>query len=194
MSARYLLLGCLVLILSNPVRSQRTPPSLIGNLPALNTVQTITLSPSYSCNWDLSKGYGNTALFLSEYSKQRNSPELLFNGACRATDSFDVNTNGDEMSLIADLGGIPLASLTAQKVFNLRGVNAPVDYTKFTWLADAVAGHTYAVVINNGDVRGLLVFTVLKLVPNRQVDLQYVVKNYQVSSVFEQSQGFTWSQ
>src|SRR5579872_182040 len=114
----FLLLVLLVFSVSQPLHSQRdrkraAPPSM----PALNVVQTVTLGPPYSCDPGLLSK--TTALFLSDASRE-GSPELLFNGACGATDYFDVNTSGDDMSLIADLGAVPLASVTAHAAFNLR--------------------------------------------------------------------------
>jgi hypothetical protein len=58
-------------------------------VPTLNTVRAATLSPAYSCqSAQVSQGYRSTALFLSSYSTKRNSPELLFNGACGAENLF----------------------------------------------------------------------------------------------------------
>jgi hypothetical protein len=93
--------------------SQQQKPEFVG-LPELHKVKTVTLSPSYSCRskQDFRKGYGATALFLSGYSDDRNAPDLLLNGGCGAEDYFQGSTAGDDMSLIADLGGIPLESLT----------------------------------------------------------------------------------
>jgi len=99
----------------------------------LNTVRAATLGPAYSCRsaQQVSQGYGSTALFLSSYSTKRNSPEAPFNGACGAENYFDVDMAGDQMSLIADLGAAPLQGITAQKVFNYRGVHDWSAYTKF---------------------------------------------------------------
>jgi hypothetical protein len=60
-------------------------------LPQLHTIKTVTLAPSYSCRSteEFQKGYANTALFLSAYGKQLNSPDLLFNGACKSEDFFN---------------------------------------------------------------------------------------------------------
>jgi hypothetical protein len=194
LNPKYLLLGILVLTMAFPGRGQRGPGSHVPvKLPALNVLQSATLTPPYSCNQNPAQGYGTTALFLSDYSQQ-NGPELLFNGACGSVDYFDVNTNGDQMSLIGDLGSIPLASVTTQQVFNLRKVDTPADYTKFATVANVVEGHTYAVVTNTGPIRGLFVFTVVKFVPDREVDLQFEVKDYQINlGPFERSPGFDWN-
>jgi hypothetical protein len=154
------------------------------------------LRPSYSCDpsGESRPGYGNTALFLSGYSRQRNNPELLFNGACGVENYFDVNTAGDDMSLIADLGAdVPVETLTAQQVFNLKGAFSFADYTAFAWVAKIVQGHTYAVAINHDDRRGLFVFSVVRFVPDLRVDLRFAVKDYQIQLTSNRSPGFDWS-
>jgi hypothetical protein len=164
-------------------------------LPTLNIVQAATLGPSYSCQsaQQVSEGYGSTVLFLSSQSKKQNSPELLFNGACGAENYFEVNMAGDEMSLIADLGAAPLQEVTAQKVFNYRGVHDWPAYTRFASVAKIEPKHTYAVLINRSDCRGLLVFTVDAFTPDREVRISYAVKDYQVHTQTVRSPGFGWS-
>jgi hypothetical protein len=164
-------------------------------LPALNTVRAATLGPAYSCQSaeQVSRGYGSTVLFLSSYSAKRNNPELQFNGACGAENYFDVNMAGDQMSLIADLGEAPLQEITAQKVFNYRGVHDWPAYTRFASVAKIEPKHTYAVLINRSDCRGLLVFTVDAFTPDREVRISYAVKDYQVHSANVRSPGFGWS-
>ncbi|SPE39103.1 hypothetical protein SBA3_3040003 [Candidatus Sulfopaludibacter sp. SbA3] len=195
--SKYVLLGLIVLIVSYPAASQRgrnpvnQPPALDPNvtLPALNVIQNATLSPPYSCGNP--GGYGTTALFLSGF----NDPELLFNGACGSPDYFDVSLSGDTMSLIADLGAnLPLDGVTTHAAFNLQNVAAFADYTRFSSVAQVVQGHTYAVLINQEYERGLFVFTVVKFVPDQEVDLQYEVKDYQVTvGQILRPPGFDWN-
>ena len=201
-AAKYVLLAVFVLAVSYPVRSQKVPRPCVPSpaapeqvdLPALNVVQNLTLGPSYSCNWDASKGYGSTALFLSGYGRQLNAPELLFNGACGSADYFQVSTSGDDMSLIADLGSTPLTAVTAHSAFNLANVAAFANYTQFSLVAPIIQGHTYAVVANTRDVRAIFVFNVVKFVPDQQVDLQYTIKDYQINlGPFDRSPGFDWN-
>lgn len=152
-------------------------------LPELHIIKTVTLSPSYSCRSadDFQKGYAGTALFLSAYSKQRNSPDLLFNGACRSEDYFHASTAGDDMSLIADLGeNVSLEAVSASRAFNLKRVHSFAEYSKFANSVKVVANHTYAVLLNTSDKRGLIVFTVVDYVPNEHVELRYAVKSYQI--------------
>jgi hypothetical protein len=53
-------------------------------------------------------------------------------------------------------------------------------------------GHTYGLVINKDRVRGLLYFKVVGYVPNKSVDLDYVVMDYQLLSVEARSADFSW--
>src|SRR5580698_2734959 len=84
-------------------------------LPSLHAIRGATLGPSYSCRSkeEARQGYLSTVLFLSNQSKQQNTPELQFNGTCGEPNYFEVNTAGDEMSLIGDLGAVPLEEMTA---------------------------------------------------------------------------------
>lgn len=166
-------------------------------LPELHVVKTLTLSPSYSCreNAESQKGYQNTALFLSDYSKQRNSPDLLFNGACKSEDSFHSSTAGDDMSLIADLGAeASLEEISASRAFNLKKVASFTEYSKFVDTVKVELKHVYAVLLNENDKRGLFIFKVVEHVPNQKVTLKYAVKSYQImpSGQFR-AEGFEWS-
>lgn len=165
------------------------------NLPELHVIKTVSLAPSYSCRSteEFQKGYEGTALFLSDYSKKRNAPDLLFNGACRSQDYFHASTAGDDMALIADLGAdVQLEKLTASNAFNLRRVHSPGDYSRFVDSVPVAEGHTYAVLLNKREIRGLFVFTVVNHVPNQRVLLRYAVKEYQIMEAKAQSEGFDW--
>ena len=163
-------------------------------LPELHKIKTTTLAPSYSCRTkqEFRRGYEQTALFLSSYTDDRNAPDLLFNGACGSEDNFQGSTAGDDMSLIADLGSVPLESVTAQSAFNIRNIHSFDLYSRFASEAKVEANHTYAVLINKSEVRGLFVFSVVNYVPNKKVDLRYAVKEYQLLNVRAQSEGFDW--
>jgi hypothetical protein len=157
----------------------------------------VTLSPSYSCRStdDFQKGYASTALFLSAYAKQRNSPDLLFNGPCKTDDDFQASTAGDDFSLIADLGtDVALEQISASRVFNLKRVHSYTERSKFADAVKVVVNHTYAVLLNNSDKRGLFVFTVDEYVPNEKVVLRYAVKSYQITPSGQiRSEGFDWA-
>lgn len=181
-----------ILLISAPFITEEKKPDL--GLPELHTIKTATLSPSYSCRSkeEFRGGYGKTALFISQYSDDRNSPDLLFNGACGAEDYFHGSTAGDDMSLIADLGTVPLEEVTTSKAFNFKRVHSMDLYSKFTQEANVAAGHTYVVLINKHELRGLFAFSVINYVPNKKVDLRYAVKEYQLLNVRSQAEGFNW--
>ncbi|HEY6307276.1 MAG TPA: hypothetical protein VI488_12550 [Candidatus Angelobacter sp.] len=174
------------------VAGQEKKPDL--GLPELHAIKSATLSPSYSCRSkeEFRTGYAKTALFLSAYSDDRGSPDLLFNGACGAEDYFEGSTAGDDMSLIADLGAVPLEEVTAHKAFNFKSVHSFDLYSKFAEEAKVENNHTYVVLINKREIRGLFVFSVANYVPNKKADLRYAVKEYQVMNVKSESEGFDW--
>lgn len=165
-------------------------------LPELHIIRKMTLGPSYSCRpaEEFKKGYQATALFLSEFSRKRNSPDLLFNGACKSEDFFDASTAGDDMSLIADLGDVSIEDVTAQKAFNFQQVHSFADYSRFARTVKVEFNHTYAVLLNETDKRGLFVFRVVGYLPNERVDLLYAVKHYQILNLRKGADGFHWTQ
>jgi hypothetical protein len=165
------------------------------NLPELHVLKTATLSPCYGCRTsdEFQQGYSQTALFLSSHSRQRNAPDLLFNGARGGQDYFESSTAGDDMALIADLGaGVAVENISAHAAFNLKNVHSFPEYTRFARVARVEKNHTYAVLLNKSDIRGLFIFTVVNHVPNERVDLRYAVKEYQILNVKASSSGFDW--
>jgi len=164
-------------------------------LPELHKIKTATLSPAYSCRSEeeFQQGYGTTALFLSAYSRRRNGPELLFDGACGGQDTFIAATAGDDVGVIADLGAMPLDGLTAHLMFNPRNVASFGAYSKFAQSVKVELNHTYAVLISRSDARCMFAFTVTGYVPNKRLDLNYVVKEYQILELKTQSPGFDWT-
>lgn len=78
----------------------------------------------------------------------------------------------------------------------MQRVNSFPAYSKFSEIVKVEVDHTYAVLINEGDKRGLFVFTVTGYEKNKQVDLSYAVKAYQVmhTSAVESAAGFDWEQ
>jgi hypothetical protein len=161
-------------------------------LPELHKITSATLSPSYGCRseQEFHKGYQQTALFLSAYSKQRNAPELLFNGACKSADNFEAATAGDDLDLVADYGKWPIEDLTAQQVFSPQmRVSADANFSR---TVPVVEGHTYGLLINKSDVRGFFFFQVLRHVQNQKVEVKYVVEDYQILNQSAQAPGFGW--
>jgi len=100
---------------------------------------------------------------------------------------------GDEMSLVTDLGDVPLAEVSSSRAFNFKRVHSFDLYSKFAQAALVEAHHTYAALINSHDRRGLFVFRVEDYKPNSSVLLSYAVKDYQVLDVRGASKGFDWS-
>ena len=167
-----------------------------GAMPTLYKIVHATLSPSYSCRsaQDLAAGYANTALFLSDSSKNVNAPELLFNGACGAPDYLQVQMAGDDLSLITDYGAVALTDWETQFAFFTTPQRQVDALASFSMQSSVQVGHTYGVVINKSNyVRGLLYFTVTAYVPNQKVDLDYAVMDYQILNLQSQSPGFDWN-
>ena len=189
------LLVALSFIAAISLSAQNPTPKI--ELPELHTIKTATLAPSYSCRPadEFARGYENTALFVSPYSKTRNSPDLLFNGGCKSEDYFHSSTAGDDMALIADLGkDVELEKVTASRAFNLKRVHSWPEYSKFVDSAKVELNHTYAVLLNKREIRGLLIFKVISHVPNQSVELKYAVKSYQIlpNARHIVSEGFDW--
>jgi hypothetical protein len=159
-------------------------------LPELNRVRGVTLSPSYSCRpkEEFARGYEGTALFLSETSRAHNTPDLLFNGACGSNNYFQVATSGGDLGMIADIGlGKSLAGLTEERALNYAGVAGGEMDTRFAPSAYVATGHTYVVILNRHEVRGLYALTVTKFEPDRRVEFSYVVLSYATQGPIEES-------
>ena len=185
-----ILLPCAALLIAAPADPHSKQDDL--QLPELDKVMRTTLSPSYSCRSEeeFQKGYGNTALFLSAYSRKRNSPELVFNGACKSEDSFRGQTAGDDLDVITDYSDVPLTDLTAEHVFSPRRTTDSM--ASFGSRSRTQIGHTYGVLINKNEIRGFFCFKVIAYVPNKSVELEYVVLDYEILSVAGRSPGFAW--
>ena len=158
----------------------------ISDLPELHKIEGYTFQAPYSCKGDYSK----SALFLSSYSKQRNSPDLLFNGACNSPLYIEASTAGDDFSLISDLGEVSLESVSASKSFNYdRTVG--MDNT-FKANVPVVEGHTYSVLISKSEIRALYVLKVDKISPNGMMVIHYAVKSYSIQKTVNESPNFDW--
>jgi hypothetical protein len=186
-----LLLAASLLLMASPASVQNKPRDL--NLPVLHKIQKTTLSPSYDCRTpeETAKGYANTALFLSDYSRQMNSPELLFHSICQSTNYFLGKTAGDQLDVIADFGEVPLNDLAPSDVWGLRPTWD--SSANFRDMVKIHSGHTYAVLINKGDIRGFFFVQVMEHIPNQKLDLEYVVMDYAILREEQRSPGFDWS-
>jgi hypothetical protein len=167
--------------------STTTPPTSGYGLPTLRVVKSHSFSTSYSCKGN----YTTSALFVSEYARRRNGPDLLYNGACGSELSFSSSRAGDGMSLVADLGTFPLLSLSAHLAFNIA--NQVGKYESFKSSVIAVEGHTYAVLVDTTDIRALIAFNVVSLNSETlKAEIEYAALEYQIMSEIDESPGFSW--
>ena len=175
-----LILFALLLLTTLYTRAQ-TPTSL----PQIATRDTVKFSSSYSCRSAeefYRNGYEGTALFLTNEMKQRNSPDLVFNGACGSENYFQSGTHGGNVSLVADLNKgtiVPqLSSITSSGGW--RDTQA-LKKLGFKQKVPVISGHTYAVLLNKHGILGLFVFTVVDFVPDRHAVISYEVLDYQIT-------------
>lgn len=157
------------------------------SLPRLHVIQSVTFSKPYSCN---SMSYESSALFLSEFARNRNMPDLLYNGACRSEPSMSATTAGDDFTLISDLGKVPLEKVTAHKALNWTNIVGQDN--KFQQTIKPVVGHTYAVLISKQEIRALYVLTVDSIEQDGPMTIRYAVKSYSVQNTKAASRGFEW--
>jgi hypothetical protein len=155
-------------------------------LPTLHKIEEYTFQAPYSCNGSFEK----SALFLSQYSKTRNAPDLLFNGACGSPLYVEASTAGDDFSLISDLGTVSLDSVSASKAFNYQ--RAVGHDNTFTQTAQVIEGHTYTVLIAKSEIRALYAFTVESISPTGEMKIKYAVKSYSLHTTKTESSGFDW--
>ena len=97
------------------------------------------------------------------------------------------------MALISDLGpDVEIEDVTAHSAFNLESIARPESYSKFARETRVFPGHTYAVIVNKSEIRGLFVFKVTGYEKNAKVDIKFAVKSYQVIKRIDESKGFSW--
>ncbi len=156
------------------------------NLPQLHSINRVMLAAPYSCQGD----YRRSALFLSSYSKERNSPELLYNGACGSQNYIQGLTAGDDFALVADLGEIPIEVITASDAFNSGTI---LDANAFKEYQPVKQNHSYVVLISKAEIRSLFVIKVLYQVKDGPMVFDYAVKSYSIQSTRSESPGFSWS-
>jgi len=176
------ILGIIVLIVSSISASAQTNQTL----PELNVIKEFNFATQYSCGG----GYEKSALFLSEYSKDMNSPELLYNGTCQDNAYIDVNTHGGNFSLVSDLGDVPLEDVTASKTLNWSNIVGGDN--SFHETTTVKLNHTYAVFYTSGDIEALYNFKIVAYDSNGPMTIRYAVKKYQINPSLEESQGFAW--
>jgi hypothetical protein len=191
MKSLFLAASLLLMASSAPMQNKRKD----YGLPELHKIQRTTLTRGYSCpvteqTEQTMEGYAKQALFLSGYSRQHNGPELLFYVACSGPDYFTSATAGDQLDVLSDFGEVRLDGLIASDVFGPhRSVNSMADFREMIKIQ---AGHTYAVLINKGDIHGFFFFQVVNYVPNQKLELEYVVMNYSIFREEQRTPGFDW--
>ena len=181
----------LLLLINTAFSMGATPPKKDGAsaLPLLHEIKRVTLETPYSCNGS----YKKSALFLSSYSKDRNSPDLLYNGACNPGDNYiEASTAGDDFSLISDLGNISLTEVTAAKSFNFQRTVGKNNNFKAT--QEIKVGHVYVVLTSKSEIRSLVAYKVVDQTIDGKMTLEYAVKSYSIQYTTEESKGFDWEQ
>lgn len=139
------------------------------DMPELNTTKAAILSAPYSCNGS----YSRSALFISQYAKARNSPDLLYNGSCSSKNYIEAETVVGDKALIADMGPISLEeALASQKLdWNVLARFAPIQ--------PVIWNHTYVVITSKPEIRSVYAFTVLSHKPDGELIIAYAVKSYE---------------
>jgi hypothetical protein len=160
-----------------------------STLPKLHEIQSKVFAAPYSCK---SMSYERSALFLSSYSKERNMPDLLFNGACGSQLYVEASTAGDDISMIADLGDVPLEQVTKSKAINWTRIVGGDNSFKDSQAL--IEGHTYVVVISKSELRAVFAFKVFGLYPNGSMGIHYAVKSYELQQTANASKGSNWEQ
>jgi hypothetical protein len=158
------------------------------DMPELHLIKTITLESPYSCNGS----YEKSAVFLTDYSIRRNSPDLLYNGACGSKNYIDASTAGDDFSLISDLGNVDIRKVSASKAFNFKRTVGQDNTFKET--AVLIKGHVYAVLTSKSDIRSLVIYKLIEHTPGKSATFEYAVKAYSIQSTEIESPYFSWGE
>lgn len=165
-----------------------TPIKMPSKLPTLHEIKTHTFERTYDCEGDYSKA----ALYLSDYSQQMKSPDLLLRGACGTERSISASLSGDDLSVISDLGPVAIESVSAAKSLNYDRVVGHENTFKES--AAIKEGHTYSVLSSKHERRALFIVHVDSLHADGSMEIRYAVKSYSVQKVAGESPGFGWDQ
>lgn len=197
MKKRILIVGLLTMISQFACAKDSAQPNMCNSsmvnikansaLPELHKIKEVTFETTYSCNGD----YETSALFLSDYAKRWNSPDLLINGACGSRVYIHTVTAGNDYGLVSDLGPVSLYEATAQKAFNWRRVVGHDNVYKEDMPIEQ--GHVYSVLVAKSDIRAQFFVEVVSM-KDRKVTLRYAVKNYELLEQVTESPGFSWDQ
>ena len=155
--------------------------------PELHVIKKVELKMPYSCEGS----YEDSALFLTEHTRQYNGPDLLYNGACGTENYIEASTAGDDFTLIANLGDVPIEEVTASKAFNYTRTASQSNIFKTD--QEVVVGDTYVVLSSKSDLRSLVVYKVLEHKPDGKLVLEYAVKSYSLHDRIR-NKGFSWKE
>jgi len=160
-------------------------------LPDLLVIKNHTFPLPWGCG-----SYDQASLWLSNFSKKMNSPDLLYNScvSCSATCSqtFSVNTVVWDSSAIAKFPqGTDLTTLSASTLIAFDWARAPMWETS-GWVSVAV-GATYGVIIAKENIRSIYAFQVVNASVNGPVTINYGVFSYELMQVVKESPGSSWS-
>jgi hypothetical protein len=155
-------------------------------LPKLNTIKTAKFVAPYSSP----KGgsYEKSALFFSQYTKQRNTPDLIYNGSDRNSLYFQAGTGSDDFALISDLGTVTLQQVTARKSFNWESMAGKGNTFKNE--VPLFKGHTYIVLESKEDVRALYAITINDIGTDLSAKVSYKILSYSAQQSLGKSPGF----
>lgn len=160
-----------------------------AGLPELNKIQSYKLARPYSYGGS----YDNSALFLSPATKRVSGPDLLYNSYEThegVTLFFEAATAGDDFSVIADLGPVPLETVKPTMAFNYDRIVFHDNTFKPT--QPIVEGHTYAVLNSKRDVRSLFIVKVDRLNEDRSLEIRYAVKSFSLIKNSQEAPGWDW--
>lgn len=176
-----------------PGQPSRDLSAALPDTPKLHQIDRASFAIPYSCNEDdLSGDYGTSALFLTAVGRERNAPELLYNGSCaREGTSFESGLAGSAFGLVADLGDVPLSSVSASAAFNYDNISGADNV--FLQTVDAIVGHTYASLVADTSRRVLFAFRLVEQGPLGDAEIDYSVLLYEHHEVIQEASGFDWN-
>mmetsp|Transcript_16353 Transcript_16353/g.42466 ORF Transcript_16353/g.42466 Transcript_16353/m.42466 type:complete len:331 (-) Transcript_16353:266-1258(-) len=165
-------------------------------LPPLNTILEHTFATAYSCKGS----YSTSGLSLGQ---KEDEPDLLFNGACGSSTSFQASFAGADFGLLSLLGSsseFPIENVTAHAAFNFANVAGKGN--TFQEQVPAEAGSTYAILRTEspsglpGAVRALFAVETSQDSCEdsaQSCSIRYAVLDYTLQTKVAQSPGFDWT-
>lgn len=163
--------------------SHRETRALLDTLPvtpALYKINKFHFTGPYSCI----PGYNGSALFLSQASFARNSPEVLYYGSCPPQPAIWY---GGTHGLMIDTGVRDLSSFSLNDAIYYSMNGGYVDHPT------VVEKHTYVKLFADPTlVVGWMAITVDRIYPDGAMDARWGVFDYNLVEVTKESPGFEW--